>query len=121
MEAVLRKLTLNQYEVKKGETKGKKFKKLDFSCDVLVNAEKGEIKTRTGSMSEDYARRYFKYCELTTAEAIGKTVDVVLAKRRYTNKDGEERTIEFVKFMNFLDADGMSIIMSKDGAEDIGF
>lgn len=121
MEAVLRKIELKQCEVKKGDNKGKKFKVLDFEVDVLVNAEKGEIKTRKGSMSEDYARRYFGYCKVKTTEAIGKTVDVVLSKRRYTNKDGEERTIEFVKYLNLLDEAGEPIIMPKADAQDIGF
>ena len=48
MEAVLKNVSLNTYEIKKGENKGKKFKKLDFTVDVLVDAKKGEIKTRTG-------------------------------------------------------------------------
>lgn len=120
MEAVLKKVALNTYEIKKGDNKGKKFKKLDFTVDVLVDATKGEIKTRTGSMSEDYAKRYFKYCGTTTKETIGKTVDVILSKRQY-EKDNEKRTFEFVKFMNLLDDAGEPIIMRKEEAQDIGF
>ncbi len=120
MEAILKKVSLNTYEIKKGENKGKKFKKLDFTVDVLVDAKKGEIKTRTGSMSEDYAKRYFNYCGTTTQETIGKTVDVILAKRQY-EKDGEKRTIEFVKFLNLLDESGEPIIMPKADTESIGF
>lgn len=120
MEAVLRNVSLNTYEIKKGENKGKKFKKLDFTVDVLVDAKKGEIKTRTGSMSEDYAKRYFAYCGTTTQKAIGKTVDVILAKRQY-EKDGEKRTFEYVKFLNLLNESGEPIIMPKADAQDIGF
>ena len=120
MEAILKKVSLNTYEIKKGENKGKKFKKLDFTVDVLVDIKKGEIKTRTGSMSEDYARKYFAYVGLTTGEALEKTVEVVLAKRQY-EKDGEKRTIEFVKFLNFLDEAGSPIIMPKADTESIGF
>lgn len=120
MEAVLRKVQLNTYEIKKGENKGKKFKKLDFTVDVLVDPKKGEVKTRSGSMSEDYARRYFAYCNTTTAETIGKTVNVVLAKRQY-EVDGEKRTIEYVKYLNLLDENGNPIIMPKSDASEIGF
>lgn len=121
MEAVLRKIALKKCEVKKGERKGQKFNVIDFECEVLVDANKGEVKTRKGSMSEDYAKRYFAYCNTTTEEALNKPVDVVLAKRKYENKDGEERTIEFIKFMNLLNEDGSPIIMPKPDAEKIGF
>ena len=120
MNAVLKKVALNTYEIKKGDNKGKKFKKLDFTVDVLVNAEKGEVKTRSGSMSEDYAKRYFAFCNTTTTEQIGKEVEVVLAKRQY-EKDGEKRTIEYVKFLNILDEDGKPIIMYNEETASIGF
>jgi hypothetical protein len=70
-------------------------------------------------MSEDYARRYFAFCKTTTAETIGKTVNVVLAKRQY-EKDGEKRTIEYVKYLNLLDENGNPIIMVNSDASEIG-
>ena len=119
-QAKLMKVALKQCEVKKGDNKGKKFKVLDFEVEVLVDEQKGEVKTRKGSMSEDYAKRYFAHCNTTTAEAIGEECEVVLSKRKY-EKDGESRTIEFVKFLNLLDEDGKPIIMPKADEEKIGF
>ena len=97
---------------------GKKFKKVEFVCDVTD--AKGYVKTLKGSYGEEYARRYFKYCEIETKDLIGKKVGVVLAKRSY-EKDGEQHIVQFIRFMNVLDKDGNAIIMPRDNEQPMDF
>lgn len=120
MRGKLLKVELKTCEVKKGENKGKKFKVLDFEVEVVLNEEKGEVRTLRGSMSEEYARKYFKYCGRSTREALGEEVEVITRKRKY-EKGGEERTITEVKFLNLLDDEGKAIIMPKEGATELDF
>lgn len=115
------KATLKKIELKELKTKdGKKFNKVEFTCDVKID-DKGTIKTLKGNYSEDYAKRYFKYCGVLTKDLIGKEVDVILAKRVYSNDKGEERTITFIRFLNVLDAEGNAIIMPKESQKELDF
>lgn len=109
MEAKLKKIERKEYMTKDGK---KKFTKIEFTCDVQTDS-KGNIKTLKGSYSEDFARRYFAFCNVQTKDLVGEKVDVVLAKRSYQNEKGEERTTTFIKFLNVL-KDGKPVIMPKD-------
>lgn len=109
MKGTLRKIEKKEYKTREG----KKFNKVEFTCDIVVD-DKGTIKTRKGSYSEEYARKYFKFCDVETKDVIGKHVECVLAKRAYTDGEGKERIIEFIRFMNILDENGNAIIMPKE-------
>lgn len=111
MKGILKSVELVEYTNKE---KGNKFKKLNFTCDC-ENA-KGDIITLKGSYSEEYARKYFAYCNLKTKDAIGKEVEVVTARKKIVFEDGE-RVYTYIKFMNFLDKDGKPIIMKKEESE----
>lgn len=116
MIGIIKKFELKQFESKDG----KKFKKLIATVDVKLN-DRGDIKTVKGSFSEDYARKYFKYCGVTTKDLVGQNVDVSLAKRAYTDDEGNERQVTYAKFINVLDENGHAIIMPKDDATTIDF
>ena len=116
MKAVLKKISKRECKTKKGT----KFSVIDYTCDVEYS--NGEVKTLRGSMSVDYAKKYFEYCGMTSQTAINKDVEVVVAKRKYIDSNENERTINFVKFMNFIDENGNKIIMkSETSEEDIDF
>lgn len=105
----------------KGENRGKKFSLMKFKVEVEVNSSKREIKTYDGSMSVEYARKYFAYCNLTSKDAIGKPVEVTLRSRKFTAQDGVERTFTEVKYLNFLDESGDPIRLPKDDTENAPF
>lgn len=115
MKAKLKKIEKREFKTKDG----KKFTKIEFTCDVIMDA-KGTIKTLKGSYSEDFARRYFEYCGVKTKDLIGEEVEVVLAKRSYQNEKGEDKTITFIKFLNVL-RDGKAIIIPKEETEELDF
>lgn len=112
MKGKIKKIEKKTFEVKKGQNKGNKFAKILITCDV--KNDKGEVSTLRADLSEEYAKKYFAFCNKTTAGVIGEEVSVTLARRSYTNEDGEERTIRFIKYLNFLNADGEAIIMPKE-------
>lgn len=116
MKAKLKKIERKEYKTKDGK---QKFSKIEFTCDVQVDA-KGTVKTLKGSYSEEFARKYFEYCNVKTKDLIGETVEVVLAKRSYSNEKGEDRTVTFIKFLNVL-KDGKPVIMPKAEGEELDF
>ena len=120
MEGILKKVELKEYEIKQGKMKGNKFKKFEFTCDVVVD-DKGNIKTMKGSYSEDFARKYFEYCNVKTKDLIGKKVQCITAKKKYENDKGEEKTVNFIRFLNVLDNEGNPIIMPKDTQQEMDF
>lgn len=117
MKGILKKVDVVEI-VKKDKTK---FKKLNYEVDVVIDTEKKEVKTYKGDMSIDYAKEYVEFCinEINDEKVkklkdfVGKEVDVTLAKRMYTNKDGEERVYNYIKFLNFIDKDGNPIFKNK--------
>lgn len=112
---------LRKIERKECKTKdGKKFNKIVFECDIKIN-DKGDIKTLRGAYSEDYAKKYFAYCNVKTKDVIGQEVECVNAKRSYTNAEGLERIINYIKFMNLLDKDGKPIIMPSETSSELEF
>lgn len=117
MKGTLKKIELKEYTTKDNK---RSFRKVEFTCDVAVD-EKGTIKTLKGSYSEDYAKKYFAYCNVKTKDLIGQSVDCVLSKRAYENDKGEERIVNFIRFLNVLDKEGKPIIMPKDTQEDLDF
>lgn len=119
MKGIFVSRKLRECVVKNGENAGRKFKVMDFSVDVKTEA--GEVKTYKGTMSADYAKRYFEYCKTTTKDTLGKEVEIKLRKRIWTTSDGEERTVTEVKFMNLLDENGNPIVMPKEGEIAINF
>lgn len=85
---------------------GKSFQKFVF---VIEDKEKNEI---YGEMSESYAREYFKYCSTTTKELLGKEVSYTEKQENFVDKNGENKTVKKVKYLNIFDSDGKPIIMS---------
>ena len=110
-------------EIKKVECKaknGSKFTKIEFICDVKVN-DKGDVKTLRGSYGEDFARKYFAFCNVKTKDLVGKEVGCTLSKRQYEN-NGERRIISYIKYLNILDKEGNAILIPKeDSGEDLDF
>ena len=117
MKGKLKKIELKEFKTKDGK---KTFKKVEFTCDVFID-DKGIIKTLKGSYSEDFARRYFAFCGVKSKDLIGKDVECVISKRAYENDKGEERAVNFIRFLNVLDHEGNPIIMPKDDIEDLDF
>ena len=112
------KAKLIKIEKKELKTKdGRKFTKIEFTCDVVLN-DKGEVKTYKGDYSEDYARKYFAYCNTTTRDVIGKEVDVSIAKRSYQH-EGETRYVTFIKWLNLLDENGNVIRMPSENSSEV--
>lgn len=124
MKGILNKVEVVEI-VKKDKTK---FKKLNYEVDVVIDDEKKEVKSYKGGMSFDYAKDYVDYCVNVINDEkikklkdfVGKKVEVVLAKRMYTNKDGEEKIYNYIKFLNFIDKNGHPIIKNKN-VNDIDF
>ena len=103
-------------EIKKVECKtkeGKKFTLIDFKCDVAIN-DKGEVKTLRGSYSEDFARKYFGFCGVKTADLIGKEVECVLAKKAIEKDDGTKITISYIKYLNVIGEDDKPIYLPRE-------
>lgn len=117
MKGKLKKIELKSFKTKDGK---KSFNKVEFTCDVAID-DKGTIKTLKGSYSEDFARKYFAYCGIKTKDLIGKEVECIVSKRAYENDKGEERVVNFIRFLNVLDADGNAIIMPKENVDDLDF
>lgn len=115
MKGIVKKIELKECQTK---DKKNKFRVLEFTCDVTLN-DKGEIKTLRGSWGEEYAKKYLAYLGMKSKELIGKEVDCTIAKRQY-EKEGETRTINFIKYMNLIDKDGNPIYLPKE-EEDLDF
>lgn len=109
---------VKKVELKNCVTKDKKnkFNVLEFTCDVKIN-DKGDIKTLKGSWSEEYAKKYLAYNNLKSKDMIGKELIVTLAKKEWT-KDDETRTINYIKYAHFIDAEGNAIYLPKDDNND---
>lgn len=116
MKGILKKIELKEYTTKDNK---KKFKKVEFTCDVKID-EKGNIKTLKGSYGEEFARKYFEYCNVKTKDLIGKEVECVTSKKSF-EKDGETKIVTYIKFLNVLDKDGNVIIMPKDSQQELDF
>ena len=115
MKGILKSVELKEYVSK--ET-GKKFRKLNFVVDVLFNDK--SVETLKGSYGEQFARDYFKYCNVKTKDLIGKEVGVVLAKKSF-EAEGEIKTYKYIKYLNVLDSEGYAIVMKKDSENTIDF
>lgn len=115
MKGIIRKIN----SAERTKKNGSKFKQIVMTVDVVTNEEKGTIKTRSAYFGEQYIKDYAKYCNLTSTEMIGKTVEVILEKKMY-EKDGVEKITETIKYLNFLDEQGQPIIMKKEET-DLGF
>lgn len=120
-KGTIKKVEFKQFEAKSGDNKGRKFTKVIITVDVVTDAEKGYVQSVKGSLSLDYAKRYFEYCGMTSKSAIGKSVDARLQKRAYTAADGSVHTVTEARFINFLDEAGEPIIMPKEDEEKTPF
>lgn len=117
MLGTLKKIEMIECQTKDGK---KKFKKVEFTCDVKID-DKGNIKTLKGSYSEEFARKYFNYCNVKTKDIIGKEVECITAKREWENDKGEKRITTFIRFINILNEEGNPIIMPKEGTTELDF
>ena len=113
MKGILKSIKLRNVKTKDG----KDFSVIDYVVDVITDEAKQEVKTYKGNMSVEYAKKYFAFAGTTTKDQIGKEVEVVLSKRIW-EKDGEQRTVTFIKYLNLLDEDGEAIIMNKKDSDD---
>lgn len=111
MKAIIRKIGVKHIQA----TNGQKFDKVRIECDVIM--EDGRVKSRGSEMSMDYAKKYFNFCNISSKDAVGMEVDVVLQKRAFTGQDGETHTFEEIRYLNFLDKDGKPIIMPKENVD----
>lgn len=116
MRAILKTVTFKDCVTKDN----KKFKVVNYTVDV-TNEDTNEVKTYRGSMSCDYGKKYFEKCGYTSKSAIGCVVDVTLRKRAYTTKEGEQRVVTEVKYMNFIDTNGEKIFLDDKNNEDTAF
>lgn len=108
MKAYIRKIYMKNVVAKNGT----KFDKVVIECDCVD--ENSRVKTRVAEMSKEYAIKYFNYCGVSSAEAIGKQCEVTLQRRMFEDKNGEMRTFESIKYLNLLNDEGERIIMAKD-------
>ena len=115
MKAIIRKVELKNCT----DRDGRKFDQIQITCDVFVDEK--NVRTRRASMSVDYAKKYFAHCGLSSADLPGMVCNVTLRKRAYTNKDGDERVIEEIRYLNMLDDDGEPIIMRKEPEANMPF
>lgn len=112
MKGILKSIKRKEYKT----SKGTKFSKVEFTCDVKVN-ENGDVKTLKGSYGEEFARKYFTHCGVLTKDLIGKEVEVTIAKKSY-EQEGEMRTYQYIKYLNVLDAEGKAIYLPKEDKDD---
>lgn len=104
-------------EVKKD---GVKYKKGDLVNFVRVKVEcvndNGEVKIYKGTIGFDYFKDYLQYCGVKSKELMGKEVNVVTKRVRYTDPVTKEYIYSNeVKFLNVLNEEGKPILMpSKD-------
>lgn len=103
MRGIVKQFKLEKYKTKEG-------KKLAF-C-VEFKKDDNSTEKLWGSYGEEYARKYFAYCNTTTKDVIGNEVDCVIDAR----EDGKR----YIKYLNVLDADGNGIVM-KNEEYDIDF
>lgn len=122
MKAILKKVEINEFTVKNDTAKakkGQKFKKLEFTCDVIFGDN--QVRTLTGSYSMDFAKEYSAEVILKTGKKIvdhvGQVVDVVVAKKTYEKEDKSTGIYQFIQFLNILDAEGKPIKMPKKDSE----
>ena len=106
--------TIKRVECK--TSKGTKFNKIEFECDVVMN-DKGDVRTFRGSYGEEFARKYFTFCGVKTADLIGKQVECKLAKKEY-EYNGERRVSTYIKYLNVLDAEGKAIYLPKENKDE---
>lgn len=116
MKAILKSIKRKEYKT----SKGTKFTKVEFTCDVKMNDE-GDVKTLKGSYGEEFARKYFTHCGVLTKDLVGKEVEVTVAKKSFES-EGEMRTYNYIKYINVLDKEGKPIYLPKeDGNEGLDY
>lgn len=119
MKAIIRNVSKKTISTRTGT----KFDKIVILCDV-VNDKTKEVKQYKSEMSVDYAKRYFKFCGLSSKDLPGKECDATLRRRQFTTKEGNEAYVTEIKYLNVLDEHGEPIIMrnkEETTAEDLGF
>ena len=116
MKAIIRKVELKKITT----TEGKKFDRIEITCDVFVDEK--NVRSRRASMSVDYAKKYFAHCGLSSADLPGKLCEVTLRKRSFTDKTtGELRVMEEIRYLNMLDENGEPIILRPEADKDMPF
>lgn len=114
MKGIIKKIEKREFKTKEG----KKFCKIITTCDIID--EKGLVRTLKNDMNEEYAKRYYEFCGLTTRDAIGKEVECVIWKKTYRKED-ETRYYSFIKYLNFLDEKGAPKIMRGEDNLELDF
>lgn len=113
MNGIVRKI-----EGKKLRTSdGREFEKVEFTIDVIAN-DKGDVRTLKASMSKDYCKKYFGGLNIKSSDLIGQTVGVVTAKRAY-EKDGEQKTCQYIKYINILDENGKPVFVKEKETSEV--
>lgn len=96
-----------------------KFMKVLITCDIITDIKKynetgkSPLITKIYYGNKDFTRDYFNQVGLTSESAIGKTVQVVIQKETFKNKEGELVTNSMIKYLNFIDENNNPIISNK--------
>jgi len=121
MKGIFRKVEKKDFEIKKGDKKGQKFSKIEFTVDCID--AKGRVETLQGSYSMDFAKKYFAHVATIhegkkMADFLGQEVEVVTEKKSYEKKDNAGTGVyKYVKYMNILDAEGKAIKLPFDNVD----
>lgn len=107
MRGIIKKYTKRNCKTSAGVP----FSMLDVEVNV-VNENK-EVRTYRGSLSFDFAKRYFQAYGKKTSETIGDECEITLVKTQY-EKDGETRTATKIKYFNLLNDDGTPFILRRE-------
>lgn len=77
---------------------------------VVFKCEDKDGKTYWGDYNEEYARKYFAFCNQLAKDLPGKEVDITT----YEYQDKEGKTKERIRFLNCLDEKDKPIVMPKE-------
>lgn len=117
MKATIKRVSMKTVEVK---ATGVKFDKVVITCDVHL-PDSDRVLTKNAEMSVDWAKKYFGYCGLSSRDLPGMPCEVTMQKRAFTNQDGIDCTVNEIKYLNMLDADGKPIILRKEPEKEMPF
>lgn len=110
MKGILKSIEKKEFKTREG----RKFEKVVITCDVMLGNKANDVRTYNGSLGIDYAKKYFEFAGVKSKELVGKEVGIVLAKRAYQDSEGNNKTYEYIKYINILDAQGNAIVMPSE-------
>ncbi len=108
LNAVIMSVEKKDYSTKDGRS----FSKILFS--VVAEGERTALK---GSMSVEYATKYFNFCGVKGSELVGKPCYVSVRDEVFLNKAGDPCTARKIRFLNLIDEDGNRLLLPRDEKE----